>query len=278
MRITSGLVMGLLVACGAGPLPPDAASPSFTLTIHGEGTVYTYDGPSIGSVECPGACTAQVRVQNGVRLGTSPAPGWYFEDVSIDGVSLEPQQRDQPLEYALAGSVVVVTFTSTNPAPQCPLPPSLGPVADRAVHCLGRTFGDPTDAETILCDLDLDDSATPDVLVLELHDGNVGDPVPGTYDLAAQGDYASCLKCSVLFTDRVPPVPAQGDAWVATAGTMVIEAGEAGGHMTAHLDDLVLDHVTIQPDFSTPAAADGCSTAIWTARFDADIDYQPGVR
>jgi hypothetical protein len=30
------------------------------------------------------------------------------------------------------------------------------------------------------------------------------------------------------------------------------------------------------PDFSTPPAADGCTTEIWTATFDADITYVAG--
>jgi hypothetical protein len=210
-----------------------------------------------------------------VQLGVAPAAGWHFVSATLNGeaVTTTEYREGIELEDHPVRNEIVVTF-EPDPAPSgCGVPPETGPTEPVMHGCLGRTFGDAGDAETILCDREYDD----DIVRLELHDGPADvDPAPGRYDLATS--YAECTTCVVLFLDQsgTPPIPAAGDAYVAVSGTVVVEEGERDGHIRAHLEDVTLEHVFINPDFSTTPAGDGCTTHLDWMLFDADLDLVAG--
>lgn len=88
---------------------------------------------------------------------------------------------------------------------------------------------------------------------------------PGTVALGtgSNANYETCTTCVRVFQDIAGEIPAK--QFFARSGSLVLRADALQSHLDATLVDVVLEEVTLTPDFISTPVTDGACISIPTA-------------
>jgi hypothetical protein len=111
-----------------------------------------------------------------------------------------------------------------------------------------------------------------DAFYLELWGGfgvfGTGPVTPGTYDIALDDPtYATCGVCAFVVADSTGSLADPNGVYFAASGQLTLTSVTPS--ITGSVDNLVLNHVTIDPDTLDTTIVGDCQTTITHADFDA---------